>query len=68
MGRKKPKRCRIPELLLKIGQNQQWLADMSGYSRQRISNICNMRSILGLEAARHLATIIGCMIDDLYEW
>lgn len=70
MGQKKPIRCRIPELLEKIGQDQQWLADMSGYSRQRISDICNMRnrSIIGLEVAHHIASIIGCKIDDLYEW
>lgn len=68
MGRKKPIRCRIPELLQNKGQNQQWLSDVSGYSRQRISDICNLRSIIGIETAYHLASIMGCSIDDLYEW
>lgn len=68
MGRLRPIRCRIPILLHNLGKTQQWLADMSGYSRQRISDICNMRHIPGLEVAHHIASIIGCTVDDLYEW
>jgi hypothetical protein len=70
MGRTKPIRCRIPELLHSIGKNQQWLSEQSGYSRQRISDICTMRDevVISLVTAYYISTIIDCLIDDLYEW
>jgi putative transcriptional regulator len=68
MGRTKPIRCRIPELVHKLGKKQQWLADESGYSKQRISDICKMRYIPELEVLHHIASIIGCTSDELYEW
>jgi len=63
-----PIRCRIPELLIKIGKDQQWLSISSGKSKQQISDYCTLRSIMNLRTAALIANIIGCRIDDLYIW
>lgn len=63
-----PIRCRIPELLKRIGKDQQWLADQSGRSRQKISDYCNLRSIMSMATAKALANELNCSLDELYEW
>lgn len=63
-----PVRCRLPELLNRIGKDQQWLADISGKGRQKISDYCTMRSIMNLRTAALLADYLRCAIDDIYEW
>lgn len=63
-----PVRCRIPELLLKIGKDQQWLADHSGKSKSQISDYCTGRQIMNLRTAALLASVMGCRIDDIYVW
>lgn len=64
----KPIRCRIPELLHVKGHNQQWLSDITGISRQQISDYCTKRSVMSLRTAALIANKIGCRIDDLYVW
>jgi DNA-binding XRE family transcriptional regulator len=61
-----PIRCRLPELLK--GRSQQWLADQTGHSKQRISDYTNMRYIMSLKVAANIAHILRVRIDDLYEW
>lgn len=63
-----PVRCRIPELLNRIGKDQQWLADQSDKGRQKISDYCTMRSIMNLRTAALLAYYLKCEIDDIYIW
>jgi len=64
-----PVRCRIPELLIKIGKDQQWLAIQTGKQKQKISDYCNMRGgIMNLKTAALLAHYLKCSIDDLYVW
>lgn len=63
-----PVRCRIPELLIRIGKDQQWLADRSDKGKQKISDYCTMRSIMNLRTAAQLAHLLKCRIDDIYEW
>ncbi|MFB7817383.1 helix-turn-helix transcriptional regulator [Paenibacillus chitinolyticus] len=63
-----PEQCLIPELLHKIGKTQQWLADETGISRQRISDYSNLRHEMGISAAKTIAHAFGCSIDDLYTW
>jgi ParB-like chromosome segregation protein Spo0J len=63
-----PVRCRIPELLAKKGKDQQWLADMSGKAKSKISDYCTKREIMSLRTAALIARVIGCKIDDLYVW
>lgn len=61
-------RCRIPELLFRLGKTQSWLADQTGYSRQRISDYVNMRDLMSLKTALVVAHILRCSMNDLYQW
>lgn len=61
-----PIRCRIPELVHKIGKTQRWLAGEVGISKQQMSDYVHMRNILGLVIANRIATILGVSIDELY--
>lgn len=64
-----PVRCRIPELLHRIGQNQQWLAFEIEVSESRISEICNLKEYnISIRRAKRIANSLGCSIDDLFEW
>lgn len=63
-----PVRCRIPELLRRMSKDQQWLADQSDKSRQKISDYCTMRSIMNIRTAAIMAYHLKCSLDDIYEW
>ena len=63
-----PVRCRIPELLTSIGKDQQWLAVVSEKGPQKISDYCNMRTIMNLRTAKLMAHYLKCDIGDLYVW
>jgi putative transcriptional regulator len=64
----KPGRCLLKYRLKMIKQNQQWLAERANMSRQQISNYSNTHSYMGLGTAKTIAEILGCSIDDLYQW
>lgn len=61
-------RCRIPDLLFRIRKTQTWLAEQTGYSRQRISDYVNMRELMSLKTAAAIAHVLRCSINDLYEY
>ncbi|KAA8747147.1 helix-turn-helix domain-containing protein [Paenibacillus sp. UASWS1643] len=64
-----PVRCRIPELLDRIGKNQQWLADKMNLPKQRISDIVNLRANnITIQRAALLAYHLDCSVDDLWKW
>lgn len=64
-----PISCHIPELLHKIGKNQRWLADRTGMSEQRISDIVNLRVLnIRLATAMIIASAIGCRVEALFSW
>jgi DNA-binding XRE family transcriptional regulator len=65
-----PVRCRIPELLRNLRRTQNWLAEQTGYSRQRIYDYIAMRGdkVMSLKTAKRIANCLGCKIDDLYDW
>lgn len=64
-----PVSCRIPELLKKIGENQQWLADKTGLSKQRVSDIVHLRmDNITIRRGAIIAHYLKCSIDDLFEW
>lgn len=65
----KPVRCRIPELLRRIGQNQVWLALEVGATESRISEICHLKEYnISIRRAKRISDALGCSIDDLFEW
>lgn len=64
-----PVRCRIPELLDRLGKNQQWLADKMHVPKQRISDIVNLRANnITIQRAALLAYHLDCRVDDLWTW
>lgn len=64
-----PVRCRIPEHLERIGKKQQWLADKVGMSKQRMSEIVNLRSTnITIKRAVLIAYYLECKVDDLWKW
>ncbi|ANY67276.1 hypothetical protein BBD42_12940 [Paenibacillus sp. BIHB 4019] len=63
-----PVRCRIPDLLLRIGKDQQWLADQSGKSKTQISDYCTMRKVMNFRTAVLLSHYLKCKVDDIYVW
>ena len=63
-----PIRCRIPHILHSIGKTQSWLSDHTGLSKQRVSDYATLRRIMSIKAAKLIAHVLRCSIDDLYEW
>ena len=64
-----PVRCRIPELLQKIGQNQEWLSEKTGIRKSRISEYVNLRiDNMSLKRAKLIAHYLKVHADELYDW
>lgn len=64
-----PIRCRIPDLLVRVGKNQQWLADKLGIGKQQMSDIIRMRyPDMTLSRAANIAYHLDCQIEDLHQW
>lgn len=63
-------RCRIQELLNAKGMTQQELAARTGMSKSFISDKVHNRGSHGMwvDSAKKIATVLGCTIDELYEW
>lgn len=61
-------RCLLKVLLHHRGITQTQLAEKIGRSPQRIHDYASNRVMMSLETAANIANIIGCRIDDLYEW
>lgn len=47
---------------------QQELASMLDVTKQQINNYVFGHRVMSLSIAKNVATILGCEIDDLYEW
>lgn len=61
-------RCRIPQLLKRIGKDQVWLAGRLNMPKQQINHYVNMRSIPSLKIAKRIADTLDVTIDELHEW
>jgi transcriptional regulator with XRE-family HTH domain len=44
------------------------LAERMGITVQQINKYVLNRQIMSLKVAKNIASILGCRIDDLYEW
>jgi len=63
-----PGRCQLRSLLRQRKKNQQWLAEVTGIDKYRISNYANNRGIMNLTTAKNISAALHCSIDELYEW
>lgn len=62
-------RCRIPELLEKIGKTQIWLSGKTNIHESRISEIVNLKvKNPNLERLMLIAHTLKCNINELFEW
>jgi transcriptional regulator with XRE-family HTH domain len=61
-------RCQLRKILRRIGMTQTELAERSGKAEAKISDYCNDKSVMSLGTAALIASIVGCHIDDLYEF
>lgn len=60
--------CQLRRLLKQIDMTQTELAELSGKAEAKISDYCNDKAVMSLATAAVIAKIIGCHIDDLYEF
>lgn len=61
-------RSRLKPLLQQIGKTQQWLAEITDISPQKISDYANNRRRMPLEDCKTCAEAIGVTMDELFEW
>lgn len=61
-------RCRLPILLRKADMTQNELARRIGVSESMISKYIAGEKVMSLVRAKHISDIVGCSIEDLYEW
>lgn len=64
---------RIGKCLLKLRLNerrmtQRQLSDITGISEQQLSNYSSGLYYMSVEKAKNISNILGCDIEDLYEW
>jgi putative transcriptional regulator len=63
-------RCRVKELLKRANMTQLELAEETGLSKKYINDKINNRGPRGmtLSTAKKIAMVLGCTIDELYDW
>ena len=61
-------RCLLKELLYKKDMTQVELAGLLGVTPQQIQHYVQDHRVMSLIVAKNIAFILGCEIDDLYEW
>lgn len=62
-------KCLLSDLLQEKRMTQQELADKLGVSRQQIKHYTSDDPrIMTLHIAKNIASILGCKVEDLYEW
>ncbi|TFI48162.1 XRE family transcriptional regulator [Diaphorobacter sp. DS2] len=47
---------------------QRELAELTGLTSQYISDKCNNRGTMRIDHAMTIAHVLGCTIEELYEW
>ncbi|WP_339279167.1 helix-turn-helix transcriptional regulator [Paenibacillus sp. FSL W8-1187] len=61
-------RCLLSDLIDKRGWNQSEYARRSGRSQRTISYFCNDERVMKPEDLKTASMLLGCKMDDLYEW
>lgn len=61
-------KCLLKYQLDKIGMSQQELANLLKMPRSQISDYVHKRKIMSLKTGKLISIIVGCDINDLYEW
>lgn len=61
-------RCLLSEILRKKDMSQTDLADLMEVKLQQINKYVLNKQNMSLEVAKNISHILGCQIEDLYEW
>ncbi|WP_188735672.1 helix-turn-helix domain-containing protein [Oceanobacillus neutriphilus] len=61
-------RCLLGDYLGSRGWSQRYLARLSGVPTSTVSDYIRNDSLMSLNHAKNIANVLGCNIDDLYEW
>lgn len=61
-------KCLLKLRLLEAGMKPADLARKTGYSAQAISNYIHDRSKMSADVMLTISRVIGCNMEDLYEW
>lgn len=61
-------RCLLRYILKEKGMTQSDLANKLGVTEQQINKYVNNRQKMSLKVAKNISAILGCQIEDLYEW
>lgn len=62
-------RCLLKELLHKADISQTELAELLGVRPQQIQHyVKDNPRVMSLTVAKNISVILGCQIEDLYEW
>lgn len=61
-------KSRLKDVLKERGLKQSWVAEQMGIAPTIISRWANDRGKLSVEKLFELARVIGCKVDDLYDW
>ncbi|MNR93695.1 hypothetical protein D3C72_247540 [compost metagenome] len=61
-------RCLLPDLLAQKGWTQTFYAERSGRSVRMVSHFCNNKRAMLPEDMYVASMLLGCRMEDLYEW
>lgn len=61
-------RCLLQDILDKKRLPRHYITDHTGMKKQQISHYINNERVMSLKTAKLIANVIGCHVDDLYEW
>lgn len=62
------RRSRLPELLKQVNMSQAEFSRRIGVSKPYVTQIIKRESVFSLLVAKKASDVIGCKIEDLYEW
>lgn len=61
-------KCLLKQRLRESGLMQYELADRINQSPQMVNHYANNRKPMSLEIAVNIAKVLGCSVQELYEW
>lgn len=61
-------RCLLRYRLNDAMLSQQDIADQLGVTKQQINKYVLNKQKMSLQVAKNIASILGCPIEDIYEW
>lgn len=61
-------RCLLQTILNRVNMSQTELALRTGISQRMISYYATGEKRMSIDAARIISVVLGCRMEDLYEW